>query len=217
MVIGKKVGMTQLFTDEGRCVPVTIVSVLPATVLRRKTTDTDGYDAVVVGYGSQKESRLNKARKGEVGDANYASIREWRAAESDPERQQSIEELAVASVLDTSQFSVGDTITVSGVTKAKGFQGVVKRWNFAGAPKTHGQKHTLRAPGSIGATGPQRVFKGLKMAGRTGGDRVTVKNLEVAHVDADTNTIYIKGAVPGRRDTLIEVVKTPAKKKKSNN
>jgi len=214
MLLGKKVGMTQLFTDEGRCVPVTRVSIMPATVVRKKTAETDGYESVVVGYGEQKEQRLNKARKGEVGDANYRAMREWRAPDSDPERAEALEKLAVGDVLDLSQFEVGDTITVSGVSKAKGFQGVVKRWNFAGAPKTHGQKHTLRAPGSIGATGPQRVFKGLKMAGRTGGDRVTVKNLTVAFIDTDNNEIYVEGAVPGRKDSPIEVVKTPSKKKK---
>jgi large subunit ribosomal protein L3 len=216
MLIGKKVGMTQLFTDEGRCVPVTKVAILPATVLRKKSADADGYDSVVVGYGTQKEQRLNKARKGEVGEANYRAIREWRAATEDPERADAISKLEVDATMDANQFEVGDTITVSGTSKAKGFQGVVKRHNFAGAPKTHGQKHTLRAPGSIGATGPQRVFKGLKMAGRTGGDRVTVKNLSVAHIDQENNLLYVKGAVPGRRDTLIEVVKTPAKKKKQS-
>lgn len=206
MLIGKKVGMTQLFTDEGRCVPVTMVSVQPATVIRSKTTDADGYQAIQIGYGTQKEQRLNKARKGEVKDNNYASLKEFKVDGESPE---------IGSVLDGSQFNVGDKVTVTSTSKAKGFQGVVKRWNFAGAPKTHGQKHTLRAPGSIGATGPQRVFKGLKMAGRTGGDKVTVKNLEVSHVDNDKNVIYIKGAIPGRKGTEVAVVKTPAKKKKS--
>ncbi len=214
MLIGKKIGMTQLFTDEGRCVPVTKVAIMPATVLRKKTADTDGYSALVVGYGSQKEQRLNKSRKGEVGEANFAAIKEWRASAADPERQTAIDGFDAGSVLDMSQFAVGDTITVTGTSKAKGFQGVVKRWNFAGSPKTHGQKHTLRAPGSIGATGPQRVFKGLKMGGRTGGDQVTVSNLTVAHIDVENGVLCVKGAVPGRRDTLIKIVKTPSNKKK---
>jgi len=216
MLLGTKVGMTQLFTDEGRCVPVTMVKVSPATVVRTKTNDKEGYMSVQVGYGVQKETRLNKARKGEVGDANYRALKEWRASDADPERQAELDKLEVGAVLDTTQFAIGDTVTVSGISKAKGFQGVVKRWNFAGAPKTHGQKHTLRAPGSIGATGPQRVFKGLKMAGRTGGDRITTKNLEVSHIDAENNLLYIKGAIPGRKGTEIEVVKTPSKKKKQS-
>lgn len=206
MLLGKKVGMTQLFTDEGRCVPVTMVSVNPATVVRTKTAEVDGYDAIQVGYGEQKETRLNKSRKGEVGDNNFAALTEFKTTEGELPK--------VGQVLDGTQFEVGDKVTVTSTSKAKGFQGVVKRWNFAGSPKTHGQKHTLRAPGSIGAGGPQRVFKGLKMGGRTGGDRVTVKNLVISHVDNDNNTIYIKGAIPGRKGTLVEVVKTPENKKK---
>ena len=217
MLLGKKVGMTQIFTDEGRCVPVTMVQIMPATVTRTKTIDKEGYESVQVGYGTQKEQRLNKSRKGEIGESNYRALKEWRADKvANPERYEALGKMNAGDVLSADFFSVDDVITVSGTSKAKGFQGVVKRWNFGGAPKTHGQKHTLRAPGSIGATGPQRVFKGLKMAGRTGGDRITVKNLSVAHVDADANVLYIKGAVPGRKDTLIEMVKTPSKKKKQN-
>jgi large subunit ribosomal protein L3 len=212
MLIGTKVGMTQLFTDEGRCVPVTQVSVQPATVLRQKTVDSDGYESIQVGYGSQKEARLNKARKGEVKEGNYRGLKEFRLL-ANGDRVETIEN---GVVLDASQFTVGDKITVSAISKAKGFQGVVKRWNFAGGPKSHGQKHTLRTPGSIGAGGPQRVFKNLKMAGRTGGDRITVKNLEVAFIDNENNLLYVKGAVPGRRGTLVEVVKTPANKKKQS-
>ena len=209
MLLGTKVGMTQLFTDEGRCVPVTKVSLVSATVLKHKTVESDGYEAVQVGYGTQKESRINKAQKGQMNSENYRGIKEFRI-------KHDRKALEAGEVLDLSRLKVGDKVTVTSTSKAKGFQGVVKRWNFAGGPGSHGQKHTLRTPGSIGATGPQRVFKGLKMAGRTGGDTITVKNLEVAHIDIENGVLYIKGAVPGRRDTMVEVVKTPAKLKKQS-
>ena len=204
MLIGRKIGMTQLFTDEGRCVPVTQISLEDTQIIREKTTDSDGYRAMVVGYGSKKDKNIRKAQKGEFGEGSFEGVAEFRAEGED-------EALELA---DLDSYEEGTRVTVSGTSKSKGFQGVVKRWNFAGGPKSHGQKHTLRTPGSIGATGPQRVFKGLKMAGRTGGKKTTVKNLTLAKVDSENKVIYIEGAVPGRRDTLITITKTPLPKKK---
>ncbi len=194
-ILGTKLNMTQLFDEEGKVHPVTVLKTAPATVTQVKTDATDGYAAVQVGYGKKSAKRINKAQKGHMKDGAYATLKEIKGLDS---------ELAVGSAIENS-FEAGDVVEVSAISKGKGFQGVVKRHGFHGGPRSHGQKHSEREPGSIGAGGYQRVFKGTRMAGRMGGDRITVKNLVVVSVDNEANEIYIRGAIPGRRGTLVEV------------
>ncbi len=196
-ILGLKGKMSQIFTEDGKVVPVTVVQAGPVVVTQIRNKEKDGYEAVQVGFLPAKEKNVNKPQRmayKEVGYFKY--LKEFRV---NPET------LQTGDKIDVSSFEVGDIVDVSGTSKGKGFQGVVKRWGFAGGPKSHGQKHTLRAPGSIGAQGPQRVFKGKKMAGRMGGDRVTVKNLEIVAIDKENNLLFIKGAVPGKPGTLLEI------------
>lgn len=186
--------MTQIFDENGRAYAATIVATPVATVTQVKAEDTDGYVAVQIGSGEQKQSRINKAQQ-TLG--NFKFIREF-CVDGDME-------LKKGDTFDVSVFEPGDIIEVSGISKGKGFQGVVKRHGFHGGPRTHGQKHTERGPGSIGATGPQRVFKGVRMAGRMGAERINVKNLKVLQVDKENGLLVISGAVPGRRGTLLEI------------
>lgn len=197
-LVGTKVGMTQIFDASGVVHPVTLVSVPAVTVTQVKTKDTDGYTAVQIGYGTQKEHRVNRAQKKK---GNFKGFIEFRVADPAP--------FEVGKSIDASQFVEGDVVQVSGKTKGKGFQGVVKRHGFKGGPRSHGQKHSEREAGSIGG-GPGRaggrVVKGMKMAGRMGGDRVTTINLSVVKIDAEKGELYIEGAIPGRKGTLIEIV-----------
>lgn len=187
--------MTQLFDDEGKAHPVTVVKTDPMVVTQVKTVEKDGYSALQVGFGKKSAKNINKAQKGHMKDGNYQHLKELKGIDATAE---------VGGTVDQT-FEAGDIVEVSAISKAKGFQGVVKRHGFHGGPRSHGQKHSEREPGSIGAGGYQRVFKGRKMAGRTGGDRVTVKNLVVVSVDNEANEIYIRGAIPGRKGTLVEV------------
>lgn len=197
--------MTQCFQEDGTCVPVTVISAGPLVVTQVKNPDVDGYTAVQVAYEEQKENRATKAHLGHVSaragkeegiNKAYKHLREFR----------DIEEIKEGDVITVSIFKEGDVVTVSGISKSKGFQGVVKRHNFAGGPRTHGQKHSEREPGSIGGGLRNRVPKGMRMAGRMGGDRITIKNLEVVGVDNANNQLLIKGAIPGRRGTLVEII-----------
>lgn len=200
-ILGTKEGMTQVFDADGVCHPATILKVTPATITQVKTQETDGYEAVQIATGEQKESRVSKAQRTHAGGA-FQHSKEFRTRVNSDE---SVAGLEKGQTVDASIFEAGDKIVVAAISKGKGFQGVVKRYNFAGNKATHGQKHTLRAPGSIGATGPARVFKGMRMAGRMGTDRVTVKNLHVLQVNAAENVLLVSGAVPGRKGTLVEV------------
>ncbi len=197
-LLGTKVGMTQLFDDTGAVHPSTIIKVSPLTVTDIKTTERDGYAAVQVGYGSQKEHRINAAQRSK---GTFSGFKEFRV-----ENPSAYE---VGASIDASAFSAGDGVQVSGVSKGKGFQGVVKRHGFAGGPRSHGQKHSEREPGSIGG-GPGRaggrVVRGMRMAGRMGSDRVTVKNLTVLKVDAAKGEVLVSGAIPGRKGSLIELI-----------
>jgi large subunit ribosomal protein L3 len=166
-----------------------------------KTTEVDGYAAVQIATGEQKEHRVTKAELGHLGSA-YKFVQEFRPRKN---FEESLEGIEKGAELDASVFDAGDMVIVSAVSKGKGFQGVVKRYNFKGDKASHGRKHSSRKAGSIGATGPGRVFKGKKMAGRMGTDRTTVKNLKVLQVNADENLLLIKGAIPGRKGTLVEV------------
>lgn len=198
-ILGIKKGMTQVFDEQGTCHPATIVEASPATVAAIRTMDHDGYHAVQLTAGEQKAERLNKAHTGAHKTARY--IREFRIR---PFEEAGFS-LSVGDTISVDQFEIGDTVQVSATSKGKGFQGVVKRHGFAGGPKTHGNKHHERSPGSIGATGPGRVFKGVRMAGRMGSDRVTVKNLQVVQVQPEANLLLIRGAIPGRNGALVEV------------
>jgi large subunit ribosomal protein L3 len=200
-ILGTKEQMTQFFTEDGLVVPATIISVSKAAVTQIKSVDTDGYDSVQIASGERKEKNINKAQRGHFGDkGNFRFVKEFRLKNGETS------ELQVGDVLDASVFEAGDIVAVSGISKGKGFQGPVKRHGFSGAPTSHGHRHDTRRAGSIGATGPQRVFKGTRMAGRMGSDRITVKNLEVIAVDAKNGQLLVKGALPGRRGTLLEVV-----------
>ncbi len=193
-ILGTKGRMTQVFDEKGLIHPATIVTAGPLTVTQVKGKEKDGYDAAQFGFLAKKESRVNKAQTAKP----FQYLREFPFEGAAPEMGQAI---------DVTIFAVGDTVAVSAVSKGKGFQGVVKRHGFHGGPRSHGQKNKERSPGSIGGGGRAggRVVKGMRMAGRMGGDRITVRNLKVLQVDKDTNTLVISGAIPGRPGTLVEI------------
>ena len=196
-LLGTKIGMTQIISEDGRAVPVTLIQAGPVTVTQVKTVESDGYNAVQVAYGEGKN--LSKAVAGHTKTAKVSPkfIREFRVDES--------ADLKVGDIIDVSAFALGDVVDATGTSKGKGFAGTVKRHNFNTSKSTHGGNGNVRKPGSIGSMYPQKVFKGKRMAGRMGHDRVTVKNLEVAYVDQTNNLIGLKGAVPGPRKGLIVI------------
>ena len=195
-LLATKEYMTQIFDAEGVVHPATVLAVAPNTVTQVKTVEKDGYAAVQLGCGTKRASLVHKAQQPKGMHRYYREYRPKAGVVS-------CDVGAVVSVADA--FAVGDSVSVSGISKAKGFQGVVKRHGFSGGPRTHGQKHNERAPGSIGGGLRARVPKGMRMAGRAGGRTATVKNLKVVAVDIERNLLYIGGAVPGRPGTLIEV------------
>lgn len=202
-ILGKKQHMMQCFQDDGKVIPATVISAGPLVVTQIKAPDTDGYVAVQVAYDEQKESRATKAHLGHVKPSSktgeglaYKHLKEFR----------DIEEMTIGDRITVEVFKKGDIVTVSGISKGKGFQGVVKRHGFHGGPRSHGQKHSEREHGSIGGGLRNKVPKGMRMAGRMGSDRITVRNLEIIGVDVENNQILIKGAIPGRRGTLIEII-----------
>lgn len=198
-ILGKKQNMTQVFTEDGRVHPATIISAGPIVVTQQKNLEKDGYVATQFGYEVRSDKKVAKAQLGHTGKlGSFRYIKEFR---NDGDNK----DLNIGDTLDISAFEVGDVVEVSAISKGKGFQGVVKRHGFAGGPRSHGQKHSEREPGSIGSTGPQRVFKGTRMGGRMGSDRVTVKNLKVLQVNKEANVVVIGGAIPGRRGTLVEI------------
>jgi large subunit ribosomal protein L3 len=192
-LVGKKAGMTRIFTEDGASVPVTVIEVTPNRVSQVKTTDTDGYNAVQVTAGEKKASRVSKAAAGHFAKANVAagdSLLEFRTEE--------VAELNVGDELTVSRFEAGQIVDVTGTSKGKGFQGGIKRWNFSMQDATHGNSLSHRSNGSIGqCQTPGRVWKGKKMSGHMGAERVTTQNLEVVRVDAESNLILVKGALPG--------------------
>jgi large subunit ribosomal protein L3 len=200
-ILGTKTGMTQVFNDAGLCQAATVLKVSPATVSQVKTMEKDGYSAVQLASGSQKEHRVAKAQKAHFGGA-IAVAREYRPRAGE---EAEIAGLEKGSQVTVGAFAPGDTITVSAVSKGKGFQGVVKRHGFKGGRRSHGQKHSEREPGSIGIGGIGRVLKGTRMGGRMGGDVITVKNLTVLQINEKENLLIVGGAVPGRKGTLVEV------------
>ena len=197
VILAEKIKMSQVFDKKGNVIPVTLVQVKDNIVIRAKTKEKDGYEALQVGYGARKAKNVAKAQKGEWKElGTFKKVKEFRGSAEGKNKGDKI---------DVSIFQEGDYVKVSGISKAKGFQGVVKRHGFHGAPASHGTKHALRSPGSIGATWPQRVIKGMRMAGRMGGVRISTKNLQVVKIDPEENILAIKGAVPGKRGTLLEI------------
>ena len=201
-ILGTKEYMTQVFTDKGSAIPATVLSAGPVVVTQVKTKEKDGYGALQVGYGAKREKLVAKPQRGHA--KGLGMFRYFREVRAEGGAEPSVK---VGDTFNASVFAEGDRVTVSAISKGKGFQGVVKRHGFAGGRRTHGQKHSEREPGSIGggARAGGRVAKNMRMAGRMGGDRVTVKNLTVVRVDAEKNELYLSGAVPGRRGTLVEV------------
>jgi large subunit ribosomal protein L3 len=196
-ILGRKLEMTQRYRPNGDVVPVTIVKVEPCVITQVKTVESDGYVSVQLGCGSSK--RLTKPELGQRGaNGPLAVLREFRLEKADG--------ASVGAKISVSSFAPGDAIHVTGVSKGKGFQGVVKRHHFAGGPASHGHKDNLRMPGSIGAGGHQHVHLGQRMGGRMGGDQVTVRNLEVVEVLAETNCLAVKGAVPGARNAELWIM-----------
>jgi len=202
-IIGKKIGMTRIFDDEGAAVSVTVVEAGPCPVLQLKSAETDGYTAVQLGFGAQKDKRANKAEKGHAAKAGVEVtprlVREFALSEGD--------EYELGQAITVEVFEVGDSVKVIGTTKGKGFQGVVKRYGFAGRPASHGHPMS-RTPGSIGpGTDPSRVIKGKKLPGRMGGVRATLPNAKVVRVDLERNLLFIKGGVPGSRNSYLLIQK----------
>jgi large subunit ribosomal protein L3 len=202
-LIGRKLGMTQIFTDEGNMIPVTVLEVGPCYVTQIKTPEADGYAAVQIGFDETKEKRLTGGVRGHIKKANVPPVRTMREFRVLPEE---LSEFKVGQKLLADFFEEGDLVDVTGRSKGKGFQGGVKRHNFNRQPKTHGQSDRERAPGSAGpCTTPGRVYKGKRMPGHMGHERVTVQNLRVVKVDPERNLVAVRGAVPGPKNGLVSI------------
>jgi len=202
-LIGKKIGMTQVYNEEGTMIPVTIVEAGPCTVIQVKSINNDGYEAVQVGFGERKAKHVNKPLNGQFKKSGVQPkkiLMEFNIVPGFNYKQ--------GQEFNVSLFKEGDRVHVSGISKGAGFAGVIKRHNFHRQPETHGQTEYLRHPGSIGqASSPSRVFKGMRMAGHKGNKRVTVKNLEIVKVDIENNMLVIKGAVPGANNNIVAITK----------
>lgn len=194
--LATKQHMTEFFSEDGKVHPATILKASPLTVTALKTSEVDGYEAIQVGQGDQKKERLSKALLGHLKGTASKVVKEFRTSPGD---------LSVGATIACDIFSKGDNVTISSISKGKGFQGVMKRHGMKGGWGQHGQKHSAREIGSIGSTGQQRVNKGHRMAGRMGSDRVTQKNVTILDVDTENGLILIKGAVAGKRGTLVEI------------
>jgi large subunit ribosomal protein L3 len=199
-LIGKKVGMTQIFDDSGKAVPVTVIKAGPCYVTQVRSVDQDGYNAVQLGYEEVKPQRLTGGELGHLKKVDLPPLRFLREFRTD-------ESLEAGEILTVEVFDEGDRVDVVGKSKGRGFAGVVKRYGFSGGPKTHGQSDRLRAPGSIGAgSTPGRVFKGKRMPGRMGNDTVTSQNLVVSRIDPENNIIAVRGSVPGPKNGLVLII-----------
>jgi len=201
-IIGKKIGMTQIFDESGKVIPVTVVEAGPCVVVQKKTVENDGYAAVQLGYGEVKAARVNKPMKGHFDKADAAykkNLKEFRLEDC--------ESVNVGDLLKADTFAVGDMVDVSGTSKGKGFQGTIKRHNNARLKETHGTGPVHRHAGSMGAcSSPSRIFKGKGMPGQMGNEKVTVQNLEIVKVDAENNLIALKGAIPGPKGGVVTIV-----------
>ena len=200
-LIGKKIGMTQLFDENGKVIPVTVLEVGPCAVVQKKTNEKDGYEAVQLGFGDMKANRVNKPMKGHFAKADVAPkkvLKEFRLADTSA--------LNVGDIVKADIFAAGEKVDVCGTGKGKGYAGAIKRWNFGRLKETHGSGPVARHQGSMGAcSDPSRVFKGKKMPGHLGCEKVTIQNLDVVKVDADNNLIAVKGAVPGSRGGYVVI------------
>ena len=199
-LIGKKIGMTQLFDENGKVIPVTVVEAGPCTVVQKKTIENDGYEAIQVGFGDIKVQRVNKPMAGHFKKADVAPkkvLKEFRL--------ENIADVNVGDVLKADIFAVGDRVDVVGTSKGKGTAGVIKRWNFSRLKETHGTGPVHRHGGSLGVIDPARIFKGKKMAGHLGTEKVTVQNLDIVKVDVENNLIAIKGAIPGPKNGIVVI------------
>lgn len=199
-IIGKKLGMSRTFNEEGMVTAVTAIEAGPCTITSVKTTEKDGYTAVQMGYGETK--KLNSPQRGHLKElGQFKHLREFRLDDAG--------EIKEGQKMDVSLFKTGDLVDITGISKGKGFAGVVKRHHFAGGPKTHGQSDRHRAPGSVGSsTTPGRVYKGMRMAGHLGNKQVTVRNIEVYQADPERNLLLVRGAVPGMRNGLLLIKKS---------
>ena len=198
-ILGRKIGMTQVFAENGELIPVTVIAANPNVVLQKKTTETDGYNAIQLGFDDKREKLTNKPEQGHTAKASTTPkrfIREIRDADVDG--------LEVGQEVKVEVFAAGEIVDVTGISKGKGFQGVIKRHGQSRGPMSHGSRYHRR-PGSMGPVAPNRVFKGKKLAGRMGGDQVTIQNLEIVQVDAERNLLLVKGNVPGAKKSLVVV------------
>ena len=198
-ILGRKIGMTQVFAENGELIPVTVIAANPNVVLQKKTTETDGYNAIQLGFEDKREKLTNKPEQGHTAKASTTPkrfIREIRDADVDG--------LEVGQEVKVDVFATGEIVDVTGVSKGKGFQGVIKRHGQSRGPMSHGSRYHRR-PGSMGPVAPNRVFKGKKLAGRMGGDQVTIQNLEIVQVDTERNLLLVKGNVPGAKKSLVVV------------
>ncbi|KAA3661849.1 MAG: 50S ribosomal protein L3 [Calditrichaeota bacterium] len=203
-IIGKKIGMSRIFSPLGDAIPVTIIEAGPCYVTGIRTVDKNGYEAVQLGYGSAKEKKLTKSELGFFQKNELKPLRHLKEFRS----FNNSSELSIGQEITADIFAEGDIVKITGFSKGKGFQGVLKRHNFHGAQQTHGQKSMLRSPGSIGQSAtPARVLKGVKMPGRTGNKTVSLKNLEIVKVDSEKNILMIKGAVPGAKNGIVYIAK----------
>jgi large subunit ribosomal protein L3 len=207
-ILGKKLGMTQIFSADGRRIPVTVVEAGPCVVLQKKTVETDGYNALQVGFWGKKTHRASKPAMGHFKKAGKGAFTHLREIQVDD-----VDNYKVGDEVTCEVFAAGDIVDVTGTSKGKGFQGVIKRWNFSGGRATHGSMFH-RGPGSIGGSAwPSKVFKGKKMAGQMGNERVTTQNLQVVEVRPDQNLLLVKGAIPGPKNGLVMIRKGVKAKK----
>lgn len=201
-IIGKKIGMTQIFDESGKVIPVTVIEAGPCVVVQKRTAENDGYEAVQLGYGDVKVTRVNKPMKGHFDKADVACKKELKEF-----RLEDCASVNVGDILKADTFAVGDMVDVSGTSKGKGFQGTIKRHNNSRLKETHGSGPVHRHAGSMGAcSSPSRIFKGKGMPGQMGNEKVTVQNLEVVKIDAENNLIALKGAIPGPKGGIVSIV-----------
>lgn len=196
-ILGKKIGMTQIFAEDGQVIPVTVVEAGPCVVVQKKTEEVDGYNAYQIGFGKMKPKHIKKPLKGHFEKAGVDAKKHLREVDYD-------QEYNAGDEIKVDIFAEGEKVDVVGISKGKGYAGTIKRWNFHRGPMAHGSKFH-RAPGSLGAVDAARVFKGKKMSGRLGGERVTIQNLEVVRVDLERNIILIKGSIPGPKKGIVLV------------
>ena len=197
-IIGKKIGMTQIFDEIGNVIPVTVIQAGPCVVAQKKTVETDGYNALQLGFAEVKEKHMTKAEKGhfaKAGVENKKHLKEFRLDD--------ISNVNVGDVITADTFAVGEKVDVTGMTKGRGYTGVIKRWNHHHLRRTHGTGPIHRQPGSMGVIDPARIFKNKKMAGQYGNEQVTILNLKVVKIDSEKNLIAVKGAIPGAKDGIV--------------